>query len=520
MHVVREAVRLLLDETMELSNRDIAKRVGINHGTVGTYKSQLKEHSLSWLEVSEMSDSELELKLKTPKGRKKQVERPQPDYKRIHQELKRPGVTMQLLWEEYLMANPDGYQRSQFCFLYKEWTTKLNVSLRLVHKAGEKLFIDYSGKTVPIRDSKSGETRNAEIFVATFGASNYSYVEATWSQSMEDWIGSHVRAFNYFGGVPTTLVPDNLKSAVTTPCRFDPVINRTYQEMCTHYGTSVIPARVRKPKDKAKVEGSVLIAQRWILAALRNHVFFSLQELNRSIAELLEKLNQRAFSKMKGCRSELFELLDAPALKPLPITPYVFAEWKQTRAGMDYHIELEEHHYSVPYRIAGKQVQVCYTAKIVEIFWNNHRVASHLKSNIARGKTTSTTHMPKHHSKYAAWSPKEMLEEAQKIGPATVAVMEKIQQCKKSVDYIYRNCTGLLTLTRDFSAKRLENACKRALSIDGCNYRSLRSILDNGLDRVPVESPETTREVEHENIRGKNFYHFYKEPMKPREKLC
>lgn len=318
----------------------------------------------------------------------------------LFNELKKPRVTLQLLWYEYKQVNPDGYQYSQFCHLYRQWVKKLDVTLRQEHRAGEKLFLDYAGQTVPIIDPETGEIHQAQIFIAALGASNYTFSEATMSQDLASWIRSHVHAFEFFGGVPQILVPDNLKSAVTNPCRYEPEINPTYQDLAEHYGTTVIPARPGKPRDKAKVESAVLVAERWILAALRNHTFFSLQELNKAIREKLSELNNRRFQKLNSTRKTLYETIDKPALKPLPAQPYEYADWKKARVNIDYHIEVDHHYYSVPYQLVREQVDVRLTSTTLEVLFKNRRVAAHKRDYVPGGFTTLKEHMPKSHQRY------------------------------------------------------------------------------------------------------------------------
>ena len=461
---------------------------------------------MSWEEVVEMDAGTLEARLFPPEG--ESSARPLPNWSEIYRELKRPGVTLQLLWEEYKESHSDGYQYSRFCDLYRRWRGKLDLSMRQDHKAGEKLFVDYSGLTVSVCDPKTGEKREAQIFVAVLGASNYSYAEATWTQSLPDWIGSHVRAFEFLGGVPSLVVPDNLRSGVAKACRYEPEVNPTYNDLATHYGTAVIPARVRKPKDKAKAEAGVQLTQRWILARLRNRVFFSLGEVNAAIREHLERLNTRPFQKLEGSRRSQFEALDQPALKPLPSSRYEYAEWRKARVGADYHVEVDEHFYSVPYQLVGQELDVRLTAQTMECLHGGKRVACHVRS---RGKGKSTTlveHMPRQHRHYAEWTPPRLVKWAHETGPSTAEAVEGILTSKAHPHQGFHSCLGLRRLAQRYGAERLEAACRRAVRIHGLSYKSIRSILKRGLDRqeLGAETPSAPLPIDHDNIRGATYY--------------
>jgi transposase len=382
--------------------------------------------------------------------------------------------------------------------------------MRQVHKAGEKLFIDYCGPTVPVVDGSTGEIHQAQVFVAVLGASNYTYAEATWSQNLPDWIASHQRAFRFFGGVSELLVPDNLRSAVTKACRYVPEPNETYQELARHYGTAILPARPYKPKDKAKAEVGVQVVERWILARLRHHTFFSLAELNQAIDELLADLNERPFQKLPGCRRSAFELLDQPTLKPLPAVPYEYAEWKQAKPGIDYHVEVEKHYYSVPHRWVGHVLNVRATATTVEVFHKGQRVASHPRAHKG-GFSTLSEHMPKAHRQHREWSPGRFLNWAKEIGPCTLEVVKRQLENRPHPEHGYRSCLGLLSHARRYSKPRLEAACERALQIHSPSYRSVTSILKQGLDQQPLpedEDEEVQGELPlHTNVRGSGYYH-------------
>ena len=426
----------------------------------------------------------------------------------VHSELKRKGVTLTLLWEEYQALHPGGYRYSRFCDLYRDWRGKLTTSMRQVHKAGEKMFVDYAGHTLPIVDRRSGEIQEAQIFVAVLGASSYTFAEATWSQALADWIGSHTRALDFFGGVPQIIVPDNLKSGVSKPCRYEPDINPTYNDLAQHYGAAVIPARVRKPKDKAKAEVAVQVVERWILARLRNRTFFSLGEANAAIGELLLLLNNRPFKKLPGSRREAFEALDQPTLLPLPEAPYQFAEWKKVRVNIDYHVEVLGHYYSVPYQLLKQQLDVRLTATTVEIFQKNQRVASHHRSAYKGRHTTLAEHMPKAHREYAGWDAKRLINWAAVTGPDTAALVEKILAARAHPQQGFRSALGLMRLGKLHGRERLEAACARALITGATSYRSVASILETGLDQQPLpEAKASTAPVHHPNIRGNTYYH-------------
>ncbi len=432
--------------------------------------------------------------------------RPALDLPYIHNELRKKGVTLFLLWEEYKERHPEGFQYSWFCEIYRHWAGKLDVSMRQVHKAGEKMSVDYAGQTVDVLERLSGEIREAQVFVAVLGASNYTYSEATWTQSLPDWIGSHVRAFEYLGGCPEVVVPDNLKSGVTKPCRYEPDINPTYQDMASYYGVAVIPARVKKPKDKPKVEVGVQIVERWILARLRNRQFFSLAELNAAIRKLLEDLNNRSFQKIPGSRRSLFEKLDKPALKPLPATPFEYAEWKKAKVNIDYHIEVGGHYYSVPYSHAKDKVDVRFASSIVEVFHKGKRIASHPRSIKKGTHTTVKEHMPKAHQKYNEWTPSRIIAWGEKSGESVGKLFREIMEKRPHPEQGYRSCLGIIRLEKEYGSTRLEAACKRTLAIRSPSYKSVKSILKAGLDKQELLTLPETKSVEHPNIRGREYY--------------
>jgi len=506
MRKFKEVLRLKFDR--DLSNRQIAKSCSISHGTVGKYLDLAKQAGIAWPLPDNIDDNQLEPLLYETVSRPDSEKPVMPPMEYLFKELKKKHVTLQLLWYEYKQGNPQGYQYSYFCELYQKWRKQLDISLRQEHLAGEKLFIDYAGQTVSIFDQDTGNVHfQAQIFIATLGASNYSFAEATASQTLPDWIKSHIRAFEFFGGVTQILVPDNLKSGVTHPCRYEPDINLTYLDLARHYGTTVIPARSRKPKDKAKVESAVLITERWILAALRNHRFFSLAELNQAISERLPQFNQRLLQKMKVSREHLFETVDKPALQPLPAYRYEYAEWKKVTVNIDYHIEADQHYYSVPHQLRGKRLDVRMTATTVEVFHNGTRVASHQKSHRKYAHTTLTEHMPKAHQKYLQWSPSRIIGWAGKTGPFTQQLVTEIMQRRTHPEQGFRSCLGVIRLGKRYTPQRLEKACERAVAIGAYTYKNVESILKNSLDRQPLKSADKGQAVTvHPNIRGKQYY--------------
>jgi len=513
MRKIKEILRLKLE--VGLGNRQIARSCSINHSTVADYLRRAAVASLNqWPLPEELDEAELEKRLFPPRTALAPV-RAAPDWPAIHEELRsNKHLTLQLLWQEYKQNHPDGYSYTRFCELYQQWSAQLDVVLRQEHHAGEKLFVDYAGPTVSIIDSKTGETREASIFVAVLGASSYTYAEATWNQDLPSWISSHIRALEFFQGSPSLWVPDNLKNAVKRPCRYEPDLNPTYQEMAAHYGAAVIPARVRKPRDKAKVEAGVLIVERWILAALRKRRFFSLAALNQAIAELLEQLNHRPFRKLEGSRATRFEKLDKPALRPLPATAYVFAQWKKARVHIDYHVEIEGHFYSVPYALVHRELDCRYTAMTVEIFHRGRRVASHARGYKAGGYTTIHAHRPKSHQRYLEWTPERLVRWASTVGPFTAALVDQILQSRPHPEQGFRSCLGILRLGKTYGPERLEAAATRACTLKACSYQSVKSILRTGLDRqLTLDSPPDRRPIDHDNIRGTDYFNTQEEPL-------
>ena len=506
MRKVREVLRLR--HACGVSVRTIAQSVGVGHTTVGEYLRRTAVIGITWPVPAEVDDAELERRLFTPRGFYTEPTRALPDWNHVHAELRRRSVTLLLLWEEYRAGQPEGYGYSRFCGLYKGWQRGVSASMRQTHVAGEKLFVDYAGDTVPVFDGATGEERRAHVFVAVLGASNYTYAEARWSEGLADWIGSHVNALAFLGGVPKLLVCDNLRAGVTAACRYEPGINRTYQDLAAHYGTAVLPARVRRPRDKAKVETAVQIVQRFILARLRNRRFLSLAELNEAMRELLDDLNARLMRKLGASRREFFDTLDRPALMPLPPEPYAYAEWRRCRVAPDYHVEVHGHFYSVPSRLIREVIEVRITDTTIEAFHLGTRVAAHPRSAVKRRHTTTPEHMPSAHRRYASWTPARMQSFAEQVGPGTAALVETIMRTKPHPEQGFRACLGILRLAKTYGEIRLEAACQRGLTIGARSYSSIASILRTGLDRAfqDDEAPEAAPLL-HANIRGRGYYH-------------
>jgi transposase len=490
------------------SHREVAQSLGVSTGAISAVLARARTAGLSWETVAELGELDLDRKLYRF-ARGESVARPLPDWAEVHSELGRKGVTLALLHIEYLERHPDGYAYTQFCSYYRRWRGRQKRSMRQVHRAGEKLFIDYSGKKPEVVDPQSGEVREVELFVAVLGASSYTFAEATESQRSADFIASHVRAFAYFGGVAELLVPDQLKSGVTRACRYEPGLQRTYEEMAEHYGTAVLPARPRKPKDKAKVEVAVQVVQRWILAVLRHETFFSLAALNARIRSLLGPLNDRPMRAYRASRRELFLRLDQPALRPLPAQPFVFAEWKLAKVNIDYHVELDGHYYSVPHVLVGEAVELRFTAATLEAYHRGQRVASHVRSRRRGRHTTDPSHMPKSHQKHMAWTPSRLIHWGESVGEATGALVAAILADRPHPEQGYRSCLGILRLGKRYGDDRLEAACARAQRVRARSYRHVESILKNGLDRVepvPRSTDPHPRLPLHENVRGSDYY--------------
>ena len=508
MRKIREVLRLRWEH--RLSYRQIAASCRLGLGTVQEYVRRAEAAGVPWPLPADLTDPALEARLFPPPPAVPGSVRPVPDWTVVDRELRRKGVTLLLLWEEYRAGQSQAFGYSRFCELYQEWKGAAEPRMRQEHRAGEKLFVDYAGVTAPVVDRTTGETRPAQVFVATLGASSYTYAEATWSQGLPDWIPSHVRAFAFFGGVPELVVPDNLKAGVTSACYYEPELNPTYQELARHYGTAILPARVRKPRDKAKVENGVLQVERWVLAPLRHQRFFSLTALNTALHLQLQALNDRPGQGLPASRRELFETLDQPALKPLPVQAYELALWQKARVHLDYHLQADEHFYSVPHALVRQEVEVRLTARVVEVFHQGERVASHLRSDRKYGFTTLREHMPPGHRAFAERDAEGLLRQARAIGPETEALFQQICASRAHPAQGYRSCLGILRLGEQYGAARLEQASRRALQTGGLSYRSIQAVLKHRLEEPPAPDPlgptEPAPPRHHANVRGAGYY--------------
>ncbi len=504
MRKIRDVLRL---RAGGMSKRKIAASLSIGVTAAGECVRRARRAGLIWPLPQELSDAALELRLYPPPQTTATNQRPQPDWAAIHRELRRPGVTLQLLWEEHRGTHPDGYGYSRYCELYRAWEGRLSPTMRQLHVAGERMFVDYAGTTLEVMDGTTGEARVCQLFVAALGASNYTYAEATFTQRLVDWIGSHVRAFAFFDGVTAQIVSDNLRSGITKACFYEPAVNRTYAEMAAHYDTAVVPARPRKPRDKAKVEVAVQVATRWIIAKLRNRRFFSLDEINAAIREQVAQLNDRVTRHLGTSRRSLFDELERPALKKLPVEPYLYAEWKECKVGLDYHVEVERHYYSVPHALLRETVWARITARTIEVFHRGKRVAAHIRSSSNRRHTTVREHMPSSHRRYADWTPERIRRQAGEIGRNTATLVEIIMRERAHPEQGFRASIGIIRLARSHGRDRLEAACGRALEIGARSFTSVNSILKNNLEAKRPAPAADGPSIAHPNIRGPRYFH-------------
>ncbi|WP_428243998.1 IS21 family transposase [Gynuella sp.] len=513
MRKIKEVLRLHYQAG--LSRRSVAVALKISYGSAANYLNRAQQAGITWPLPEGMDERSLARLLFPSQAATGQRRFSEPDYPTVHQELKRKGVTKLLLWEEYRQQHPnDGYSYAQFCHRYQEWLGKQQCSIRQRHRAGEKLFVDYCGPTMSVVNPDTGEVRQAQVFVAVLGASNYTFACASWSQNQADWLNAHVQAFEFLGGVPELVVPDNLKSGVSKIHRYEPDLNPAYQQLASHYGIAVVPARPYKPKDKSKAEVAVQIVERWIMARLRHQTFFTLASLNQAIRLLLEDLNHRPFKKLPGTRHSQFEQLDKPALRPLPAHPYQYADIKQARVHIDYHIEYDKHYYSVPHHLVKETVDVQATATTVAIYRHGQRIASHPRSYRQGAHSTCTEHMPHNHRAISEWTPERFLSWAGDIGESTREVVHHILQEKRHKEQSYRRILALLSNAKKYGRERLNKACHRALLINSPTRSSVESILKQGLDQRPLEqecAPLVQEEQlsldYHENVRGEAYYH-------------
>lgn len=494
---IREVLRL---KAAGFSDRKIAAAIGSARSTVQECVRRANEVGLAWPLPPELDEEALQARLyrrEVPLSH-----RPRPQFAQIHAELARAGVTRLLLWQEYKAAQPEGWQYSVFCDQYRRWLASQELVLRQNHAPGEKLFVDYAGHTVAVVDRHSGAIRQAQIFVAVLGYSNYTYAEATWTQTLPDWLGAHVRALEFIGGCPSAIVPDNLKSGVKRAHRYEPELNPSYQDFAEHYGVAIVPARVGRPRDKAKVEAGVLVVERWILARLRNRTFFSLGELNAAIGELLHHLNHRPFKKLDGCRHARYVELDRPALRALPARRYEFGEWKSAKVHPDYHVEVNRAYYSVPYRLIGAELDVRLSAHAVEIFHQGRLVAAHARATERGRRLTQNAHRPQQHVAVIERSLARVLERATAIGPATVEVLRQQAAHRKHPEETLRAAQGILRLAQDFSPTALERACERAAALRSYSYRAVRTLIETP---TPAATPAAL-DLFHENVRGSDYF--------------
>lgn len=508
MRKIKTVLRLYHES--KLSQREIARSVQLSVGAVNKYLSKAAEAGLGWpLPIEYEDDALLQKKLRTIQSEATSTTLShQIDFSMVHHELYRKHVTLQLLWEEHKLNVSHTISYNHFCLLYRKWKKTQPRSMGQLHKAGDKVFVDYVGDTIEIIDAHTGEIRKAQIFVGVLGASNYTYAEATWSQQLPDWIASHQRMLTFFGGVPALIVPDNLRSGVARPCRYEPDINPAYADFIEHYGTAVLPARPYKPKDKAKVENAVLVVERWILARLRNHVFTSLAELNKMISELIKHLNNKPFKKLPGSRASAFAEIDKPALRALPRHSYQFMYYKKARVHIDYHVELDQHYYSVPYQFTGKEIELRFTSEMIEFWHDGKQIALHIRSYRKGAHTTLAEHMPTSHRKHMEWTPGRFLNWASQIGIATTRLVKHLLENKPHPEQGYRSCLGLLSLSKHYGNTRLEKACDRAWQLGAKTRRSVESILTHHLEEESIDDEKIKPSIiHHENLRDKKQYH-------------
>lgn len=507
MRHIKEVLRLRFHAG--LSIRQIRASTRLSVGAIQKLLKEAERLELGiWPLPPGLDDAELERRLypsSTPAISRRFA---QPNWPVAHQELTKKGMTKQLLWEEYCQANSDrAYSYSQYCERYRQWVKKQRRSMRQTHRAGEKAFIDYAGSTIPVVDNRSGEILfNAAIFVAVMGASNYTYAEATRSQKLPDWLQSHVRLFDFLGGVPEAVVPDNLRSAINKACRYDPETNPSYQQLAEHYAVAVLPARPYKAKDKAKAENGVLVVLRWIIMRLRHHTFFSLGELNQCIGELLVDLNARAFKQLPGNRKEAFGRLDKPVLRALPRQPYQYVDIKKVRVNIDYHVQYNDHHYSVPHQYVGEKLEVHAAEATLQVYFREKLVATHVK-NSGYGQTTEAAHMPERHAKHLQWTPERLLSWAANIGPDTRQWIDTQLHIKDHPEQAYRICLGLLSLSKDYPACRLNNACRLANAEGLMRLKQIKSVLQSNRDQLQAKLDlDSNLPQSHKNVRGASSF--------------
>jgi len=505
MRQIRYTLRLASEG---VSAREIARMLGVARSTVQDNVKRAQVAGLAWPLPDELTDAALEARLfarnGAPRGMRRRAE---PVWSELVCELKRPGVNLMVLWEEYRAGHPEGYGYSRFCELMREFEKRLSPVMRQDHRAGDKVFVDYSGKKIGIIDPTTGAVHEAEIFVAVLGASSFTYAEATWSQTLPDWIGAHVRMFRFFGGAPRLVIPDNLKSGVNKASFYDPEINRSYGRMAAHYSVGILPARPYRPRDKPKVEAGVKFAQTYILGRLRNQTFFSLAEANQAIAAMVARINDYVMRRLGVCRRHLFETIERPALAELPDADYEFAEWGRGRVSLDYHVEVCEYYYSVPHNLIRAEVDTCATARMIEIFFQGNRIAVHERRYGGTRHGTKTEHMPSAHRRYAEWTPDRFRSWGASVGANTEGLIIAILASRPHPEQGFRTCIGILRLFKGLEKTRAEAVAARAIAYRAFTYKSIASIITNKLDRVTEPAPENQAVMNHDNLRGSGYFH-------------
>lgn len=502
MRKIREVLRLRLEQGMIA--RDVATACGVGCTTVLEYGYRAKAANLDWPLPEGLTDAALEALLFPPTP-PSDMDRPLPDWSHVRSELARKGVTMSLVWQEYIREHPNGYRHSRFAELYREWEGRHTYTMVQHHRPGEKLFVDFSGMTMRLTDPMSGQKEEVQIFVAATGYSQFIFVHACRTQTLRDWLDCHGLAFEFYGGVFEVVVPDNLKAGVKTPCRYEPEKNPAYADLARHYGIAVLPARSGKPKDKAKVENAVLQVERWVLAPLRDVIFFSLEEMQTAIDGELKTLNDKPLTDLPMSRRELFLAEERAKLKPLPDSRYLYAEWRKSKVGPDYHVRFGSHAYSVPHRYCGKTVDVRLTTFRVEVSLDGEILASHDRGLGHRHLSTVPEHMPQSHREHAAWTPQRLLGWASEFGPYTRELVETMLLTYVHPEHGFRPALGIVGLSKQYGAERLERACARALRARATNYSCVKSILAKGLDGLEPPSEETPTPP-HANVRGAGYY--------------
>jgi len=506
---IKEILRLKCEA--KLSNRKIARALKISHSVVNEYIKEFKQTGKTYLDTLSLTDKEILSLFKSTRDTKSKY--PLPNFVKVHKELRVPFVTLTLLHEEYINGCPDGkgYGFTWFCNQYKAYTKKINPSMHLVHKAGEKIFIDFSGKTVDIINPKNGTITKAELFIAVLPSSGFAFVKAIASQKKRDFIDAHADMFEYFGGVSQLLVPDNLKSGVNKADNYDPDINPDYAAMARHYGTAIMPTRPYKPKDKAHVELAVKLVQRWIIARLRHFSFYSIEELNSEIKRLMPLYHNKVMKHLGCSRRELFEELDKPSLLPLPNTRYEYKEFKLLKVSKDYHIQLEHNFYSVPYQLIGKKVEVWFSAKIVTITYEGKAVATHPKLLHKGQYSTKSEHMASSHKKYLEWSPGKIMNWGATIGSESAKLFKKIMDSRPHPEMGFRTCLGIINAykkyqEKGYSEEHLEIISTIALSKHYYKVAQVKDLLKSYQPKDSDESASLVALSTHDNIRGAEYY--------------